>query len=397
MAVAQRREASSLADLVLGVTGRSVRACSVYAFALKNVATGSVVTYSGRERTDARPERYVLALAEGGGSTHLGWDRVPRRLRPLWDRGYRFSPEVGLHVLRGVPQSMENATAFALEEVLGEGTSRGGVLALKSTEAVSDCVTLLRLHDSHRCVLCGKEGHLARQCPDPGCTTVEDHDLPLHSQRLRRRLARAEARLVAAAPPPPEVPPLEEGSVAHSLKRAADSVEQIASTTAASAARVARAAAEEEAQPSRAAWESPLAPTVPAEQLRARLGAYRVKLRDVEAELGGVCVDMVAFACAEIYGSHERCKTLMKGAQEASTQHGRRRGLAYDWVTTKLPAHVRARWPGPDTVVAVLRRLTGKQSRAGRLVKRRIRKGNAVQSRGWAMLATDIVSLYAAE
>ena len=207
-----RRIAGSLAEFVQGVAGvgaQVVDTCTVYGFALRSPSTGHRVTYVGRENAESHVQSFVMALTAQGGETHRDWHNVPLKLRPFWFKRYYFSAEVGVYELKNVPRSTESALAFALEKIVGQGFSFGGVLALASTDVVMDSATLHRLHDApYTCVVCGQMGHVAKdheRAPcvicglrghagrDVLCPQLRDEQLPFRSQAIKRKLAALEA------------------------------------------------------------------------------------------------------------------------------------------------------------------------------------------------------------
>ena len=137
------------------------------------------------------------------------------------------------------------------------------------------------------------------------------------------------------------------------------------------------------------AWASRSGPRLRADLLQGRLAKYRVdeKFRaDVEAELGGECVELIAFARSEIFFAHAREKKVMAGAKRTCADKELQGKLANAWVRLTFPLHLRA--------AIASGRVHGEE--AAFLEPRRIRKGNPTQRMGVALKLDDLVEIYRA-
>jgi hypothetical protein len=362
------------------VSGKRPKLCTVYGLRLRNRA-GLNAAYIGCETSKCRPESFVAAVAVGGGLRHPQWDDVPGRLQSLWKDGFRHHGKIT--VLRNVPRSTETAAAFACEEVVGQGKSIGGLLALDSrVDVVHDACQLQRLHDQQLCVCCGYSGHFAKHTGVCKVSSLAPEQLPFRAQRLRAindNLASSKAAVESA----------------QHLKRVADSSEHVVE-----ALKRARSASNEPMQPQPGArsrdevlavepraWASSTGPRLEEAKLREALSTCRVDdeyRADVEQELGGVSVDLAYFAKNVVALDHARSKKPMKKAKVVTEEAGLRQRFGYAWVQKTYPKHVAA--------AIRQQRLVGEVVQYQK--KMRVRGGGEDQGSGVVVLLESLVAMY---
>ena len=357
------REVATFADFHQNLTGRKVRTETVYGFWLENNRKERRYCI-GLECRDGRPNSYLDALRPpwaGGGQKKnpQAWKKAPSLAKLFWAQDFFYKGQ-DVILLRGAPVSFETAAAL---EVISSGASCkehvcGGLFALDQTKPhVKDALCMLLWHDAGKCVCCG-EKHFSGTCA---------LGMPPEMRKLHDALALANGSHaatssgVASATAQAGIPgknsgissSTEEHPLKADLKRVADGVEQM---HAAKRARLAAdleqqardRAAELEAGPlttSEDAWKTSDGPRLPEGLLRSRLEKYLVPeafRSEAEAALGGECVDLFAFAKAEIFAAHSRKKDVMQGARTVCKNPQLQKQMAGAWIQGKYKAHVAA-------------------------------------------------------